>query len=215
MTYALLRPPRPPQRPASAAERGGIAASPRNPGLSRPLPAREKHDMKLLARHPSGSCPYLHRMGWRHEENANSPCARRMNKSVNHLKHSFSGTGHRCAGDAHRLGMRRISNRARAQSPPLQKRCFMRAAPCYMTNMAGTIPAIRGYEGKRSVHKHPRKAPGGGQPPHRQDQPVRPALNGPTGIVRLSSCVGYQGFHHGVLRENSAPYGQPLTHCAH
>jgi len=34
--------------------------------------------------------------------------------------------------------------------------------------------------------------------------------NRPTGIVRLFPPAGYQGFHDGALRENSAPWGQPL-----
>lgn len=86
----------------------------------------------------------------------------------------------------------------------LQKRCVMQAAPGKMTNMPGTIPAIRGDEAKRPAPRHPGIAPAGGDRQHRQAAaaglPKRP-----TGIVRLFPPAGYQGFHDGALRENSAP----------
>lgn len=135
-----------------------------------------------------------------HEQNGDSPCAPRMNKSVNHLKHFCSPAERPCRP----AGMRRISNREATQSPPLQKRCFTLAAHCNMSTMAGTIPAIRGYEAKRSVR--------GTRELHRQEENGsigRPRLSGllnrPTGIVRPFSPAGYQGFHDGTLRENSAP----------
>lgn len=102
------------------------------------------------------------------------------------------------------VGMRRISNREAAQSLRLQKRCFTLAAPCNMSTMAGTIPAIRGYEAKRSVR--------GTRELHRQEEngsigrtSLSGLLNRPTGIVRLFSPAGHQVFHDGTLRENSAP----------
>lgn len=160
----------------------------------------ETGPMKLLAGNHPGFNTSLQLMHIPHEQNGDSPCAPRMNKSVNHLKHFCSAAERPCTP----AGMRRISNREAAQSPPLQKRCFALAAPCNMSTMAGTIPAIRGYEAKRSVR--------GKCELHRQEEngsigrtSLPGLLNRPAGIVRLFSPAGYQGFHDGALRENSAP----------
>jgi len=85
------------------------------PHLARIVPflppaGRQKSDMKLLAGHHPEFSPSLHLIRSTHEENADTPCATRMNKSVNHLKHFFSRAGHRCAWLAHGRRMRQISN---------------------------------------------------------------------------------------------------------
>ncbi len=160
----------------------------------------ETEPMKLLAGHHSGLNISRHIKLSGDARKWDTPCAPRMNKSVNHLKLFFSAAERPCTP----VGMRRISNREAAQSLRLQKRCFTLAAPCNMSTMAGTIPAIRGYEAKRSVR--------GTRELHRQEEngsigrtSLSGLLNRPTGIVRLFSPAGHQVFHDGTLRENSAP----------
>ena len=203
MTYALLRPLQPPRRLSSGTRRGGIAAFGQDrPSPSGGRPAKRRYEVACRTSpriQPQPSPDGV--KACRKRRHPMRPAHEQIRKSS---KAFFQGrwTSVRRAGpwEADEADQQQ----RRSTIVLLQKRCVMQAAPCKMTNMPGTIPAIRGDEAKRPAPRHPGIAPAGGDRQHRQAAAAG-LPNRPTGIVRLFPPAGYQGFHDGALRENSAP----------